>query len=290
MCMELPESITHVLRDCKYAKLFWTKLGVPQPLLHSFSLPFLDWLKANAINAFRSNHLGIPWEVLFPMGLWLLWLQRNAFIFRIGVVEPNLVGACVKKGAELFAYGLGSKIAPCKEIVQVAWKRPPLGWTTLNTDGLAMGNPGKAGCGGLLRNSEGSWIKGFARGVGCTTSCVAELWALRDGLNLASSLGIESLIIQLDALAIVHLLNNFVANLALEPLLSDCRNLLRTFPRTRIEHVYREANQCADALAKLGAKFSAMFIYFDIPPDVVVNLLTLDRAATSCNRLIAVIG
>ena len=90
------------------------------------------------------------------MGLWLLWLQRNAFIFRTGVVEPNLVGACVKKGAELFAFGLGSKIAPCREIVQVAWKRPPLGWTTLNTDGSAMGNPGKAGCGGLLCNSEGS--------------------------------------------------------------------------------------------------------------------------------------
>ena len=165
-----------------------------------------------------------------------------------------------------------------------------MGWTTLNIDGLAVGNPGKAGCGGLLCNSEGSWLKGFARGVGCTTSCVVELWALRDGLNLASSLGIESLIIQLDALAIVHLLNNSVANLALELLLSDCRNLLRTFPRTRIEHVYREANQCADALTKLEAKFSAMFIYFDIPSDVVVNLLTLDRAATSCNRLIAVVG
>ena len=101
---------------------FGLSLVFPNPLLHSFSLPLLDWLKANAINAFRSNHLGIPWEVLFPMGLWLLWLQRNAFIFRTGVVNPNLVGACVKKGAELFAFGLGSKIAPCREIVQVAWK------------------------------------------------------------------------------------------------------------------------------------------------------------------------
>ena len=117
-----------------------------------------------------------------------------------------------------------------------------------------------------------------------------ELWALRDELNLASSLGIENLIIQIDVLAIVHLLNNFAANLALEPLLSDCRNLLRTFPKTRIEHVYRKANQYADALAKLGAKFSAMFIYFDLPPDVVLNLLTLDRAATSYNRLIVVVG
>ena len=54
--------------------------------------------------------------------------------------------------------------------------------------------------------------------------------------------------------------------------------------------MYGEANQYTDALAKLGAKFSAMFIYFDLPPNVVVNLLTLDRATTSCNRLIAVVG
>ena len=154
--MEFLESIIHVLRDCKHAKLFWTKLGVPHPLLNYFSLPLLDWLKANAVNAFNSNHLGIPWEVLFPMGLWLLWLRRNAFIFRTGVVESNLVGSCVKKGVEFFAFGLGSKLAPYKEIVQVAWKRPPVGWTTLNTDGSTVGNPGKAGCGGLLRNSEGS--------------------------------------------------------------------------------------------------------------------------------------
>ena len=230
--MECFESITHVLRDCKFARLFWTKIGVPHPLLNSFSLPLLDWLKANVVNAFSSNHLRIPWEVLFPMGIWLLWLQRNAFIFRTSVVEPNLVSSCVKKRAEFFAIGLSSKSAPCRAIIQVAWKRPPVGWTTLNTDGLVVGNPGKAGCGGLLHNNEGIWLKGFATGMGCTTSCVAELWALCDGLNLASSLGIENFIVQLDALATVHLLNNSTANLVLEPLLSDCRNLLRTFPRT----------------------------------------------------------
>ena len=42
LCMECLESIIHVLRDCKYARLFWTKLGVPHPLLNSFSLPLLN--------------------------------------------------------------------------------------------------------------------------------------------------------------------------------------------------------------------------------------------------------
>ena len=42
LCMECSESIIHVLCDCKYARLFWTKLGVPHPLLNSFFLPLFD--------------------------------------------------------------------------------------------------------------------------------------------------------------------------------------------------------------------------------------------------------
>ena len=68
--------------------------------------------------------------------------------------------------------------------------------------------------------------------MGSTSSCVAKVWALRGGLNLTLSSGIENLIVEFDALAIVNLLRNSVANLALEPLLSNYKNLLRTFPRT----------------------------------------------------------
>ena len=65
-----------------------------------------------------------------------------------------------------------------------------------------MGNLSKASCDGLLHNCEGKWLGGFARGVGFTTSCVVEFWALRDGLNLAFSLGIENLIVELELLCI----------------------------------------------------------------------------------------
>ena len=68
--------------------------------------------------------------------------------------------------------------------------------------------------------------------MGSTSSCVAKVWALRGGLNLTLSSGIENLIVEFDALAIVNLLRNSVANLALEPLYSNYKNLLRTFPRT----------------------------------------------------------
>ena len=56
---------------------------------------------------------------------------------------------------------------------------------------------------------------------------MAELWALRDGLQMVPMENIHNLIVELDALAVVQLMKNSIVNLSLEPLLTDCRLLLR---------------------------------------------------------------
>lgn len=96
----------------------------------------------------------------------------------------------------------------------------------------------------------------------------------------------NNLIIELDALSIVLLLNNEAENIMTEPLLSDCRSLLKQIPNKRVLHIYREAHQYADALAKLGAQSSPHFVVFCNPPLVVENLLAVDKASMVCNRLV----
>ena len=44
-----------------------------------------------------------------------------------------------------------------------------------NIDGSSIGNPGKAGGGGIIRNQHVNWIRGFARSIGIASSVVAEL-------------------------------------------------------------------------------------------------------------------
>lgn len=75
-------------------------------------------------------------------------------------------------------------------VVNIRWNKPPNGWFKLNTDGASIGNSGKAGGGGLIRDSSGNWVKGFSRDIGFGTSILAEFWALRDGLTLAAQLSI----------------------------------------------------------------------------------------------------
>ena len=115
---------------------------------------------------------------------------------------------------------------------------------------------------------------------------MVELWALRNGLLLARDMGLNNLIIELDALSVVLLMINNTPNLTLEPLLNDCRNLVREIPNKQITHIFREANQCANAMAKLGASCTTSFVVFLHPPPVVERILADDKASLRCNRLI----
>ena len=179
---------------------------------------------------------------------------------------------------------------PCRVQIQVKWTKPPTGWVKLNTDETMYDNPVKVGGGGgVLRSSSGDWIGGFVRRMGSTSSTVAELWALKDGLTMAKRMGIENIYIEMDAELIVQLVSRpAMVNLMLEPLLSNCRNLIQTFPSSSVTHVFREANGCADRLARMGADLVVTdFLFLFEPPDVVGEMLASDKAGiVFCNRLV----
>ncbi|PNX70361.1 hypothetical protein L195_g057316 [Trifolium pratense] len=46
-----------------------------------------------------------------------------------------------------------------------------------------------AGCGGLLRNSDGQWLGGFSRNLGRCSAYLAELWGFYHGFCLGRSQG-----------------------------------------------------------------------------------------------------
>ena len=78
-----------------------------------------------------------------------------------------------------------------------------MGWYKLNSNGASMGNSGKAGGGGLIRDSQGKWVKGYMRKIGMATSVEAKFWALRDGLILTSQMGINNIVVELDAKVVI---------------------------------------------------------------------------------------
>ena len=110
---------------------------------------------------------------------------------------------------------------------------------------------------------------------------MTEFWALRDEFNLANQLGNQNIQVELDAKTIVDLLQSIpVSNKSFPPPpphLNDCRSLLRGFHQVRVRHVLREANFCADALARRGVSQPEDFAVFDTPPSIdIISYVNLD--------------
>lgn len=94
--------------------------------------------------------------------------------------------------------------------------------------------------GGLLRDCHGNWVKGFTQKLGVNSSIEAEMWALRDSLELAVQCNISNLCIDMDASEAVELLKSDISQAhPLSSLICDCRWLMGRFQETRIHHVFR---------------------------------------------------
>ena len=234
----------------------------------------MDWLRKNCLDSKVSHFNGIPWSILFPLAVWNLWKHRNCMVFQNTPLNLNLHSLCMKAATDYF-YCVGKGLASKRQsIILVCWNKPLKGWFKLNSDGASLGNPGKAGGGGLIRDSYGKWIKGYMRHIGISTSIIAEFWALRDGLMFASQLGITHLAVELDAKVVVDLILSIkTPNNSYTSFLNDCRHLLQQFQQTMIRHVFREANRGADCLAKGACSLTSDFVVFDSPPSPDLNVI-----------------
>lgn len=133
--------------------------------------------------------------------------------------------------------------------------------------------PGRReGADGLIRNSSVEWVKGFGRFLGAATS---SMMGLLDGLRLTHYLGVRSIIIESDA----KILSHIKENLFLTSLLLNCRRLIRDFQERRLEHVFREADEAADFLARMvrdSEDWGDHIALFDPPAAGIIDILYQD--------------
>ena len=125
---------------------------------------------------------------------------------------------------------------------------------TINCDGAARGNPGPAGAGAVVVAEDGTVLAEVAEGLGETTNNVAEYTAVIRGLEEARRLGASEVLLRSDSQLLINQLTGRYRVKAphLQPLYRQVRDLLGSFDRVDLEHVPRERNVAADALANLG--------------------------------------
>ena len=123
----------------------------------------------------------------------------------------------------------------------------------LRTDGAARGNPGPAGAGVLIEDSQGMRLQARHRWLGEMTNNQAEYHALIEGLKTVKEWKPDRLEIYLDSKLVVEQIQGRYKTKEpeLQRLLTEAMRLLDGMPFD-IRHVAREENRGADHLANMA--------------------------------------
>ncbi|HEY7191514.1 MAG TPA: ribonuclease HI family protein [Vicinamibacterales bacterium] len=119
-----------------------------------------------------------------------------------------------------------------------------------NIDGGSRGNPGPAGYGVRIEQSDGTILE-LKEFLGSCTNNVAEYSGLLAALRWGAEHGVSELRIRSDSELLVKQMRGEyrVKNPGLLPLYEEARGLIRTIGRVTFEHIRREFNKDADRLA-----------------------------------------
>ena len=103
----------------------------------------------------------VPWECIFGVAVWRLWLWRNHFIFGGELVDNTTIYLDIMARANEIQRMNNSHISqqPRRKEMFIGWSPPPWPWCKMNTDGSCK-NARDAGAGGVfeIRLAIGSQV------------------------------------------------------------------------------------------------------------------------------------
>jgi ribonuclease HI len=131
---------------------------------------------------------------------------------------------------------------------------PPARKITIETDGASRGNPGLAGAGIIIKDSQGRRIETIGKFLGVTTNNQAEYRALIEGLRAAKRHNPDEITVQMDSELVVKQMTGKyrVRHPEMLPLYLEATELVSEFSKVEFVHVMREKNPGADEVANMA--------------------------------------
>jgi ribonuclease HI len=127
------------------------------------------------------------------------------------------------------------------------------------------------------------------KNLGMCSAYVAELWGVFEGLRYARSLGFNRVELNVDSSIVNQVLRKPGYGRPLGgSLVMRIRKLLELDWEVVIDHVYREANKCADMLANIGCTLDTHMVYYDICPIECHSVMLADVLGIATPRSIPV--
>ncbi|KAL8457061.1 hypothetical protein ACS0TY_035050 [Phlomoides rotata] len=221
--------------------------------------------------------------------IWVIWHARNKIIFEdlcprasnaitfvlaaIREANPLVRGGMDGSVSELsIARSLGVPSHPHRRRVPifVRWRPPQAGWYKANIDGSVSSAPGYMYAGVIFRNSRGFFAGALYTRTGRGFPLEAKLVAILHSIIYAHAQGWRFLWVESDSSLIVDTVQKMNPLIPWRLRGMWCRAMLTTFDMMIMySHIFREANQAADCLAKLHTNV----VWQGLCPDFLLHFL-----------------
>jgi ribonuclease HI len=164
---------------------------------------------------------------------------------------------------------------------------PPAGVHIANIDGASRGNPGPASYAVVMRDPAGKIILELGKKFGRDTNNVAEYYALLAALDYATTHGIAALRVRSDSELLVRQMQGRykVKSPDLKPLFERATKLVRQIAYFVVEHIPREQNSEADALANLALDQAGIPKFEKVSPATETRLDSPPRASLTSRHI-----
>jgi ribonuclease HI len=290
-CGHFEETTLHVVRDCKVAVDIWRYLLTNQERSQFFMVGFHEWITMNLNNFFGKKH-GNDWRAIWATTCYLMWQWRNKSMHDTKFVSPEQPWKVIVEYVKAYKLNMvveeQARTERAQQQILVAWLPPLSGWVALNSDGAAKINDKTARCDGVLRDERGRWLDGFVKALGDTTTYMAELWGIYEGLKLAKQRGTMRIEVRTNSQVIAQSLKERRKGSRMGcTLMQKVRSLLDGNWEVNINHVFQETNRCVDMLANMGCDDTNGIEFFKNPPSRVVQIVADDIRGVSFARLIS---
>ena len=130
----------------------------------------------------------------------------------------------------------------------------------------------------MLRDDKGIWVGGFSGHPGAQSVLFARLRCIKHGLTLAWSKGYKRVWCECDSFQALRLViaTHIIRFHVYADVVQDIKSLVAREWQVCFSHIWRKANICVDAMARLGSETINSLRIWDSPPDKIVIMLSKD--------------
>lgn len=247
------ETTLHTLRDCQRAQQTWRALICPSKQAAFFSGNLHEWLRWNAReSAGNAKFAHWPWTMVFGMSCWLIWKYRCKQVFQEGTAKhTEILHQCTFHLQELIDNAKHrQRIALTGQPSLHSGPEDPGTGAHLEVDASTLEHQ-RAACGGWIRSNDEQWLTGFKRKLGVYPCSIAELLAIKSGLEVCQMLRITKVQVYSDSIEAINMLwRDCSLHHPYREEIMATREIIQAFESVHITHKHRELLRYADFLAK----------------------------------------